>query len=244
MLDHVTIRSADPAASEAFYDTVLPVVGRGKTYAGDDFVEWDDFSLTAPDRSHPVTRRLHIAFFARRREDVDEFWRVGTDAGYADDGQPGLRPQYGPDYYGGFLLDPDGNSVEAVSRETTMKRGAIDHMWIRVEDLTRAREFYAALAPYTGFHVDEDGSELVRFKSADGATFSVLGGEPTEQLHLAFSAATNEVVDTFHRTALAAGYRDNGAPGERPVYHDGYYAAFVLDPDGNNVELVNHNRGQ
>ena len=50
-------------------------------------------------------------------------------------------------------------------------------------------------------------------------------------------------VDAFHREAVEAGYRDNGAPGERPVYHPGHYGAFVLDPDGNNVELVNHNRG-
>ena len=50
-------------------------------------------------------------------------------------------------------------------------------------------------------------------------------------------------MDAFHRAATEAGYRGNGAPGERPVYHPGYYAAFVLDPDGNNVELVNHNRG-
>jgi catechol 2,3-dioxygenase-like lactoylglutathione lyase family enzyme len=49
-------------------------------------------------------------------------------------------------------------------------------------------------------------------------------------------------VDAFHRAATDAGYRDNGRPGERPIYHSGYYAAYVLDPDGNNVELVNHNR--
>jgi catechol 2,3-dioxygenase-like lactoylglutathione lyase family enzyme len=52
------------------------------------------------------------------------------------------------------------------------------------------------------------------------------------------------LVGEFHAALTGAGYTDNGAPGERPVYHDGYYAAFVLDPDGNNIELVNHNRGQ
>ena len=55
-------------------------------------------------------------------------------------------------------------------------------------------------------------------------------------------AAENATVDAFHRAATGAGYRDNGAPGERPVYHAGYYGAFVLDPDGNNIELVCHNR--
>jgi predicted lactoylglutathione lyase len=62
-----------------------------------------------------VTRGLHIAFVASSRELVDEFWRVGTAAGYRDDGEPGPRPQYSPEYYGSFLLDPDGNNVEVVN---------------------------------------------------------------------------------------------------------------------------------
>ena len=59
---------------------------------------------------------------------------------------------------------------------------------------------------------------------------------------MAFPASENQAVDDFHQAALEAGYRDNGEPGERPEYHAGYYGAFVLDPDGNNIELVNHNR--
>jgi predicted lactoylglutathione lyase len=59
---------------------------------------------------------------------------------------------------------------------------------------------------------------------------------------VAFAAGSREAVDEFHRAAPAAGYRDNGRPGERPVYHTGYYGAFVLDPDGNNVEAVHHGR--
>ena len=63
----------------------------------------------------PVTRRLHVAFVAPSRAHVHEFWRVGTEAGYRDAGPPGPRPQYSASYYGSFLLDPDGSSVEAVS---------------------------------------------------------------------------------------------------------------------------------
>jgi hypothetical protein len=59
---------------------------------------------------------------------------------------------------------------------------------------------------------------------------------------MAFPAATNAQVDEFHRALVGAGYRDNGPPGERPLYHPGYYGAFVLDPGANNIELVNHNR--
>jgi catechol 2,3-dioxygenase-like lactoylglutathione lyase family enzyme len=64
----------------------------------------------------------------------------------------------------------------------------------------------------------------------------------TANLHLAFRTKSNAVVDRFHTAAMAAGYRDNGGPGERPQYHAGYYGAFVLDPGGTNVEVVNHNR--
>jgi predicted lactoylglutathione lyase len=59
---------------------------------------------------------------------------------------------------------------------------------------------------------------------------------------MAFGVSENTAVDDFHRAATAAGYDDNGAPGERAIYHPGYYGAFVLDPDGNNIEAVNHNR--
>jgi len=81
----------------------------------------------------------------------------------------------------------------------------------------------------------------VQFRGESGS-LSLVRGKPTQHLHLAFPADRNATVDAFHRAATAAGYRDNGAPGERPVYHEGYYGAFVLDPDGNNVEVVNHNR--
>src|SRR5436853_290424 len=79
---------------------------------------------------------------ARSREHVDEFWRVGTEAGYQPDGEPGPRPQYGPDYYGGFLLDPDGNSAEAVHHDSVRQDGIVDHLWLRVSDVAVARDFY------------------------------------------------------------------------------------------------------
>src|SRR4051794_2619345 len=100
MFDHVTIRVADRAASERFYDTVLVPLGIERTYATGTFSEWRDFSLTAADDANPATRRLHVAFVAPSREQVDGFWQVGTEAGYADEGEPGPRPKYGDDYYG------------------------------------------------------------------------------------------------------------------------------------------------
>jgi catechol 2,3-dioxygenase-like lactoylglutathione lyase family enzyme len=245
VFDHVTIRVSMREASERFYATVLAVLGIEPTSSGDDFTEWDDFSLAAAGPNRPVTRGLHVAFAAPSRADVEEFWRVGTDAGYRSDGEPGERPQYSEDYFGAFLLDPDGNSVEAVHDSDSPDRaGRIDHLWIRVSDVDAARTFYEIVAPHTGFrlkHAELPDPRRAHF-AGPASSFSVVDGAPTQNLHFAFPARENAAVDAFHRAATDAGYRDNGAPGERPVYHLGYYAAFVLDPDGNNVEAVSHNR--
>jgi catechol 2,3-dioxygenase-like lactoylglutathione lyase family enzyme len=242
VFDHVTIRVSDRDASERFYALVLGTLSAEKPYSDKHLAEWDDFSLAAASKEKPATRRLHIGFVAPSRADVDEFWRVGTQAGYGDDGAPGPRPQYGDDYYGAFLLDPDGNSAEAVHHGALRKGGRIDHLWIRVAEVAAAKRFYETIAPHAGFRLRTDTPERAQFAGASGS-FSVVRGMPSEQVHLAFPATENATVDAFHRAAIAAKYRDNGAPGERPVYHAGYYGAYVLDPDGNNVEVVNHNRG-
>jgi predicted lactoylglutathione lyase len=241
MFDHVTIRASDRRAAEEFYALVLRTLGIERSHGDDDYPEWDDFSLAQADGESPATTRLHIAFVAPSREHVDEFWRTGTEAGYRDDGGPGLRPQYSEDYYGAFLLDPDGNSAEAVHHGSTRTEGWIDHLWLRVADVEASKRFYELVAPFGGFRLASDLPQHARFAGSTGS-FSVVPGEPTQHVHIAFPAAENGTVDEFHRTATSAGYRDHGAPGERQVYHPGYYGAYVLDPDGNNVEVVNHNR--
>jgi catechol 2,3-dioxygenase-like lactoylglutathione lyase family enzyme len=236
----VTIRVSDRDASERFYRTVLSTLGIEQTDEVDDFVEWDEFSIIGDE---PVTRGLHIGFAAASHEEVDAFWRAGTDAGYRDDGTPGPRPQYVSDYYGAFLLDPDGNSVEAVHHEGVLT-GRVDHLWVRVGNVEASQRFYETIAPFARLRSTKVSPERVRFNGEGGpGSFTVLSGDDvTEDLHLAFAAPDDATVDDFHRAAIAAGYRDNGTPGERRVYHPGYYSAYVLDPDGNNVELVNHNR--
>jgi catechol 2,3-dioxygenase-like lactoylglutathione lyase family enzyme len=243
MFDHVTIRASERGASERFYMLVLPTLGIEPTHSGEHFAEWADFSLAAATHGKPATRRLHVAFVAPSRAHVDEFWRVGTDAGHRDDGPPGPRPEYSASYYGAFLLDPDGNSVEAVHHDRVRPNGGqIDHLWIRVADVTAAKRFYELVAQHARFRLAHDTPDRVRF-AADRGSFSLVAGPGTQNVHMAFPVAENQTVAAFHRAAIDAGYRDNGPPGERSVYHPGYYGAFVLDPDGNNVELVNHNRG-
>ena len=112
----------------------------------------------------------------------------------------------------------------------------IDHVHIRVADIEASRRFYTAVAEVLGIEI----REAPWFVSVDEFVFSS-DKEPTSGLHLAFQTLNRETVDRFHEAAIAAGGTDNGAPGERD-YHPGYYGAYVLDPDGNNVEVVNHNR--
>src|SRR5919201_346250 len=242
VFDHVTIRVSDRAGSERFYDTVLPTIGLDRTHSGERYAEWVDFSLAQASDEKPVTRRLHVGFTAPSRDHVDEFWRAGTAAGFRDDGAPGPRPQYSESYYGAFLLDPDGNSAEAVHHDSVRTDGHVDHLWIRVADVDASRRFYERAGAHAGFGLRRSTAERAQFVGSSGSFFVGAGAPLTEHVHLGFAADDDGSVDAFHRALTEAGYRDNGAPGERPVYHPGYYAAFVLDPDGNNVELVNHNR--
>ena len=116
-----------------------------------------------------------------------------------------------------------------------------DHVVFGVSNYEASKSFYLeALAPI-GLSIVLEGPPGIEL-SADGKTSLCLF--PTEEkparLHLAFRADTREQVDEFYRAALEAGGNDNGAPGLRPRYHANYYAAFVIDPDGHNVEMVCH----
>jgi catechol 2,3-dioxygenase-like lactoylglutathione lyase family enzyme len=116
----------------------------------------------------------------------------------------------------------------------------IDHLWIRVRDLEASKRFYRSVATVVGITPRERPGRLQLV--CDSGTFSFLADTPTENLHLAIGVDDRQTVRRFHHAALAADGRDNGTPGERPQYHPGYYGAYVLDPDGNNLEAVCHSR--
>jgi catechol 2,3-dioxygenase-like lactoylglutathione lyase family enzyme len=243
VFDHVTIRVSDLQASRAFYGLALSTLGFGEPFQGPHFFEWEDFSISRAREDEPVTERLHVAFVARSQTAVDEWWRAMTEAGHENDGEPGMRPIYREDYYGAFVRDPDGNSVEAVHYDARRDGNeVIDHLWIGVADLASTKRFYETIAPVVGIRIAGERRERFHIVSDRSAAFVQDGRPPTKNLHLAFPVPDNAAVDEFHRVAVAAGYEDNGRPGERAVYHPGYYGAYVRDPDGNNVEAVCHNR--
>ena len=124
----------------------------------------------------------------------------------------------------------------------------LDHIAFSVADFARSKAFYEAalkplgLAAVMEVTAEETGADAHAGFGVPGKPFFWIGtgAKPKGGTHVAFAAETRAEVDAFHRAALAAGGRDNGAPGVRPHYHPTYYGAFVLDPDGNNIEAVCH----
>ena len=125
----------------------------------------------------------------------------------------------------------------------------IDHLGIEVADYARSRAFYERVLATLGHavvmevtHEMSGGYEGCGFGPAGQPHFWIGkgGGQPSSGAHIAFAAQRRAQVDAFHAAAIAAGARDNGAPGLRPHYHPNYYGAFAVDPDGHNIEAVCH----
>lgn len=112
----------------------------------------------------------------------------------------------------------------------------IDHVHIRVSNLEDSKEFYRKILPSVRREITGESD----YYFAAEELFVTADGQPTQNFHLAFQADSPEMVQRFHSAGLATGGTDNGAPGERSQYHPGYYGAYILDPDGNNIEAVYH----
>ena len=119
---------------------------------------------------------------------------------------------------------------------------ALDHVTLNVRDLESSRRFYEQALRPLGYSVAAEYSGVIGLGTGEGMTDLWLAqrGEPSAPVHVALSSPDRATVDDFHAAAIAAGGTDNGAPGLRAHYHESYYSAFVLDPDGNNVEAVCH----
>lgn len=124
----------------------------------------------------------------------------------------------------------------------------LDHIGITASDVKRSRDFYELALKPLGIGIEmmptpsmiAAGYEGYGFGEADRPYFWVGSGEATDRIHVAFAANSRSDVDAFYTAAIGAGGRDNGPPGVRAQYHPNYYGAFVLDPDGNNIEAVCH----
>ena len=118
----------------------------------------------------------------------------------------------------------------------------LDHVGFGVSDYERSKAFYVkALAPL-GIELIKEPSGRAAGLGRDGKPFFWLEATrpPATEVHVAFTCESQDLVHAFHEAAIAAGGTDNGAPGPRPIYHEHYYGAYVLDPDGNNIEAVCH----
>lgn len=117
-----------------------------------------------------------------------------------------------------------------------------DHVTITVQNYEKSRDFYEKVLGFLGVKSLYEEKGIVTGFGSDRPMFWVAAADEdhlaTQKVHVAFECKNHELVDEFHRVALEAGATDNGAPGLRPEYHKNYYAAFVLDPDGNNIEAV------
>jgi catechol 2,3-dioxygenase-like lactoylglutathione lyase family enzyme len=127
----------------------------------------------------------------------------------------------------------------------------IDHVCVAVTDIGKSKAFYSMALDPLGYKVQMEfdvlskrGEDLVAFGKTPKPDFWICKGTVFQSyLHIAFSADSKEIVDRFFEAAIKAGGRDNGKPGTRPEYHPGYYGAFILDPDGYNIEVVFHDFG-
>jgi catechol 2,3-dioxygenase-like lactoylglutathione lyase family enzyme len=195
VFDQVVIRVADWAESERFYRAVLPALGRGGEIVDVAVgqrraLQFGDLVVAEATDEHPPTTHLHVGLAAASHEAARAFWRAGTAAGFRSDGEPGPREQYSPEYFGAFLLDPAGNSVEAALHENVRASGAIDHLWIRVTNARAHQRFYEATRAQTDFGLVASADGLARFRGPAGGSFTVIDGpEPTTGLDMTIGAA-------------------------------------------------------
>ena len=157
---------------------------------------------------------------------------------------------------GEYPPPPEGAEHPIAGSPPKAARSVLDHVDIRVADVGSSLSFYEAALRPLGWRpqpreTDPSGAVEVGFESGAGTEFAIHAASSspgqdvvTTGAHIAFSAASRDAVHEFHAAALANGGRDIGAPGPRPVYSPGYYGAFVLDPDGNNIEAVWHDPSQ
>lgn len=263
MFSHFTLGSNDLERSKHFYSALGPTLGL-------PFLHFDDdegyLSFGRPDGRRPplnvchpldegpatAGNGFHIALMAESEDAVKRFHAAALDHSGMDEGAPGLRPIYAPDYYAAYVRDPDGNKLQAVcyldGRKTGPTGDIISHITIGHADFERERAFYAAvLGTLDLVELPEEAhTELAGFGKPGDRTPIVyvqrpFNGRPASfgnGTHVAFTAKSRDAVDRFHKAALSSGGSSEGEPGPRPHYSPNYYAAYVRDQVGNKLQAV------
>ncbi len=252
-VDHSSMGVADLAAGARFYDRLMRTLGARRLYQDQQFVGYGTgpanggFSICRVDveRNQPGA---HICFAAGNREEVEEFHRVGLAGGAQDNGPPGYRLEYDPDYFGAFLVDPFGNHIGAVARlrpdaVSTPRARVIDHMSVGIANFSAVPGFYDTLFEALDVQRLYTSPDFIIFgRDLSDTTFMLLHRPEALStqpgFHTCFAARSPEEVHAFHAAGLAAGGRDNGRPGHRPAYSHDYYGSFVIDPEGNHLGVV------
>ena len=237
-----TSTSASPTARPRSASTTpSSACSASRASDGRGFAEWDDFSSRADGArdaapAHRLLRPQH--------ELVDAFHRAGVEAGFTDDGAPGPRPQYAPSTTAPSCSTPTATASRPCTLDERARAGQIDHLWLRAADVATR---HALLRHDRARRRASRSARTARPRAAGRPTAarsrSSPASEPTEHVHIAFAARRRRARSTpSTRPRSPPATATTARPASAPIYHPGYYGAFVLDPDGHNVEAVNHNR--
>ncbi|MGI9451870.1 MAG: VOC family protein [Geminicoccaceae bacterium] len=263
MFSHFTFGTNDLKRAENFYSALMATLGQSLLEA---LPEEGELMFGLPDRRFPYlficrpfdglpatwSNGFHIAFNAPDKDMVDRFHATALAHGGYDDGAPGLRTIYNPDYYAAYIRDPDGNKLQAVCYLNGRRAGptgdVISHITIGHADLERERAFYkAVLGTLHIVEIPEEGDATCagfgypRYRMPIVYVQQPFDGRPASfgnGTHVAFKADSRDAVDRFHAAALAQGGMCEGKPGLRPNYSGNYYAAYVRDLVGNKLQAV------
>jgi len=263
MFSHFSLGSNDLLRSEAFYSALMPTLGQtllevshdeGYVAFGRPGWRHPQLFIGRPFDGLPATwsHGFHIAFMAKDKEAVHQFYESAINHGGYDDGAPGLRSIYAPDYYAAYVRDPDGNKLQAVCYLEGRKAGptgdVISHITIGHADLEKARSFYTnVLEPLGLVDIPKEGDATSAGFGFKGFRTPIVyvqlpfDGRPASfgnGTHVAFSAPSRDAVESFHAAALKSGGSSEGAPGPRPHYSADYYGAYVRDLVGNKLQAV------
>lgn len=262
MFSHFVFGSDEPTHLRPFYNAVLAVLGfeaqggdrEALTYRHRGGLPWVVVRRPAGGRPFARGNGYHVAFHAGSEAAVQRFHSAALAAGGSDEGGPGLREVYAPDYYAAYVRDPDGNKLQAVTYLKGRKAGpggdVTSHITLGSNDLKRACTFYTGVLATLGLARLPEEEDEEEFDYAFGHTgcrlpivfpqlaFDGLPARPPQGSYPVLLAASRAQVDSFHRRGLQLGGADLGAPGETGGPGPAGYGAALADPDGNPLHAL------